>query len=203
MSSLESLNFAHYQLNELTLTTFSDPLKKYHDIFIKSVKMWGKAAYYFNEANWCKLYRRELFEQVRFPLDKYAQDVAVVGDLLIQAKKVVDVDAVIYYWIQHPNSVTHDKDKRADYKFLEDNLYAGTQGFELAVKNGIAPFRSYFILETTLRDIKKLDEKHEDLVRHIEQDYLRKMPHKFKANVLNLLGRIEYIFYERLVHNKK
>ncbi|MDR0298917.1 MAG: glycosyltransferase [Streptococcaceae bacterium] len=203
ISELENLAYSSFQVNKLNLTSFSNPLKKYHDIFIKSVKMWGKTAYYFNEANWCKLYKRELFDKIRFPLDKYAQDVAIVGDLLIRAEKVVDVDAVIYYWIQHSNSVTHDKAKRRDYKFLEDNIYAGTQGFDVALKNGIAPFRSYFILETTLRDIKRLDENHEALVQQIERDYLKKMPHKFKAKLLNLVGRFEYIFYEKLVHNKK
>lgn len=205
MSELESLKLHefHYDLKDLNLTLFDNPLKKYHDIFLKIVKMWGKESYYFNEANWCKLYKRELFNEVRFPVGKYAQDVAISAHILIKAKIVVDVDAVIYYWIQHAQSVTHDKDKRRNYKFLEDNIFAGTEGFDVAIKNGIVPYRSYFILETTLRDIKRLDETHAELVNHIKQDYLQKMPHKMKAKAFNFIGGIEYLLYEKIVSNKK
>lgn len=205
LRELESLGLHEvvYNLKDLTLTSFGSPLVKYHDVFLKAVKMWGKQAYYFNEANWCKLYKRELFEGVRFPEGKYAQDVAVLGTLLIKAKKVVDVEAVIYYWVQHPQSVTHDKAKRRNSKFLEDNLFAGTEGFDVAMKNGITPYRSYFILETTLRDLKKLTNISPGLVTHIEEDYLKQMPHKFKAKVFNFIGQIEFVLYEKLVSNKK
>ncbi len=205
MSALDNFNFCgiQYDIASLNLTVFSDPLQKYHEIFLKSVKIWGKSAYYFNEANWCKLYKRELFDKIRFPINRYAQDVAVVGDLLIQAKKVVDVEAVIYFWIQHTESVTHDKDKRRNFKFLEDNIFAGVAGFNVAIENGIVPFRSYFILETTLRDIKKLGGNHSELIQHIEKEYLDNMPHKMKAILFNIIGRVEYFFYAKIVSEKK
>lgn len=68
------------------ITVFEHPLAAYQTVFCKSLRIIGDKlgrsteARYFNEANWCRLYKRELWDGIRFPEGMYAQDVMVAGD---------------------------------------------------------------------------------------------------------------------------
>ena len=56
----------------------------------------------------CKLYARELFEQVRFPDGKIAEDMATVPFLISHAAAgVVMCDRVVYYYVQRMGSIAH------------------------------------------------------------------------------------------------
>ena len=54
----------------------------YQEVFSLLLRKIGRPELrYFSEANWGKLYRRHLFDGVRFPEGRYAQDVAVAMEL--------------------------------------------------------------------------------------------------------------------------
>ena len=93
-------------------------------------------AKYFNEANWCRLYKRELWNGIRFPEGMYAQDVMVAGKLYSRMSKVADVNHILYFWLQSPESVTHNE---RSFKFFHDNVIAGVSNFNFAINNGILP----------------------------------------------------------------
>ena len=102
------------------MTVFRDPLRAYQTVFCKSLRLLGDAlgrnteARYFNEANWCRLYRRELWDGIRFPEGMYAQDVMVAGELYSRMDKVVDIDCVLYYWLQSAGSNKANEALRAN-----------------------------------------------------------------------------------------
>ncbi|TPF77231.1 glycosyltransferase family 2 protein, partial [Bifidobacterium sp. UTCIF-1] len=54
-----------------TITVFEHPLAAYQTVFCKSLRLIGDKlgrhteARYFNEANWCRLYKRELWDGIR------------------------------------------------------------------------------------------------------------------------------------------
>ncbi|GAB2026781.1 glycosyltransferase family 2 protein [Lactovum odontotermitis] len=201
LSELSNLTFESYNFDLQKMTSFTEPLAKYQTIFPKLLrKLKHQEAYYFNESNWCKLYKRELFEGIRFPEGRFAQDVAVIGPILSRVKKVADVDCVLYYWLQHADSVTHHRD---NFKFLDDNIQAGIENFDLAVQLGIPPYRTYYLLAGVIRDIQKLNGNHEDYIRNIKKNYLRKMPYRAHAVLLYRLRRFENLFYDRIYHRKK
>ena len=108
-------------------TSFSNPLQSYQTVFSKLFRVLGKMtgknteARYFNEANWCRLYKRKVWDGVRFPEGIYAQDTAIAGELYLRMKTVVDVDATLYYWLQRPDSVTH---KMRSASFYHDHIVA-------------------------------------------------------------------------------
>ena len=54
---------------------------------------------------WNKLYRRELFDGVRFPVGKIHEDEFITYQLFWKAKKCVVLDNVLYYYRQRPNSI--------------------------------------------------------------------------------------------------
>ncbi|MBW3087466.1 glycosyltransferase [Bifidobacterium sp. 82T24] len=132
-----------------TTTVFRNPLLAYQTVFCKSLRLIGSAlgrhteARYFNEANWCRLYRRELWDGIRFPEGMYAQDVMVAGELYSRMDKVVDVDEVLYYWLQSSGSVTHAE---RSFGFYHDNAAAGIANFRHALNEGVTPARSYYTL---------------------------------------------------------
>ena len=55
---------------------------------------------------WNKLYRRELFREVRFPDGKNFEDVIILNELLWTAKKVAAISAPLYHYRVRQNSIT-------------------------------------------------------------------------------------------------
>lgn len=139
------------------VNVFKEPLRAYQTVFSKALRLVGSLtghnteARYFNEANWCRLYKRELWDGIRFPEGMYAQDVMVAGQLYARMNKVADVDCVLYYWLQSAGSVTH---KERSFSFYHDNVAAGITNFEYALKHGILPARSYYTMTTQLKESK-------------------------------------------------
>lgn len=137
------------------VTVIDDALHAYQSVFCKTLRLAGTAlgrpteARYFNEANWCRLYRRELWEGLRFPEGRYAQDICMAGPLYARMERVADVDAVLYYWLQAPSSVTHSK---RDPGFWHDNVTAAAQNFTFTLDHGVLPCRNYFGLTASTRD---------------------------------------------------
>ena len=131
------------------LTMLGKPLHAYQTVFCKSLRVAGELlglrteAKYFNEANWCRLYRRELWDGIRFPEGRYAQDVMVAGELYARMALVADIDLVLYHWLQSPKSVTH---AQRSFAFYHDNVAAGVKNFRLALEHGITPMRSYYTM---------------------------------------------------------
>lgn len=137
------------------ITVFKKPLHVYQTVFCKSLRMLGDLfgrnteARYFNEANWCRLYKRELWDGIRFPEGMYAQDVMVAGELYLRMDKVADINVNLYNWLQSAGSVTH-QERSANY--YHDNVQAALTNFELAVKQNILPVRSYYTMTTQLNE---------------------------------------------------
>ena len=52
-----------------------------------------------------KLYKRSLFEDIRFPVGKIHEDEFIIHELLYKARIIVTTDTVMYYYYQSSNSV--------------------------------------------------------------------------------------------------
>ena len=131
-----------------------NPLKAYQTVFCKILRIIGNKlgrcseARYFNEANWCRLYKREVWEGVRFPEGKFAQDTAMASVLYSRMNCVAHVDAVLYYWLQRADSVTH---KMRDAGFYHDHIDAVRANWDLCLEHNVVPARSYYTMVGNLR----------------------------------------------------
>lgn len=131
-----------------------NPLKAYQTVFCKIFRIIGNKlgknseARYFNEANWCRLYKREIWEGVRFPEGKFAQDTALASVLYSRMNCVAHVDAVLYYWLQRADSVTH---KMRDAGFYHDHIDAVRANWDLCLEHNVVPARSYYTMVGNLR----------------------------------------------------
>ena len=160
-----------------TITVFRSPLRAYQTVFCKSLRVIGTAlgqkteARYFNEANWCRLYRRELWDGLRFPEGVYAQDVMVAGELYSRMNLVADLDSVLYNWLQSGSSVTHSE---RSFSFYHDNVEAGAANFELALSQGVTPMRSYYTLMGSVAEEHAAnDAKCDQNLRTLDEDVTR------------------------------
>lgn len=170
------------------ITVFEHPLAAYQTVFCKSLRIIGDKlgrsteARYFNEANWCRLYKRELWDGIRFPEGMYAQDVMVAGDLYIRMRKVADLGVNLYNWLQSAGSVTHQE---RSFGFYHDNFAAGAANFRLCLEQGVRPGRSYYTLVGAL---------HEETTAPDFSDALNEQQHKADQDELNeLLSKLSYV----------
>lgn len=130
-------------------TVFSHPLHAYQTVFCKSLRLLGSAlgrateTKYFNEANWCRLYRRELWGGIRFPEGVYAQDTAISCMLYARMSKVADIDVNLYNWLQRPDSVTHNMRSAS---FYHDHVAASLKNMDICREDDVLPARSYYTL---------------------------------------------------------
>lgn len=54
-----------------------------------------------------RLYRKNLFQDIRYPLGKYCEDLHTTHKLLFACQEVVLVNAVMYFYFQNPDSLMH------------------------------------------------------------------------------------------------
>ena len=54
-----------------------------------------------------KLYKRKLFNQIRYPHGRYHEDEWVIHRLLYECNKIVSTDAGLYYYMMREGSITH------------------------------------------------------------------------------------------------
>lgn len=56
----------------------------------------------------CKLYRRELFDSIRFPVGRLFEDEFTTYKVYYRASKIVDSERVLYYYYVNDNSITRN-----------------------------------------------------------------------------------------------
>lgn len=193
-------------------TLIRDPLTAYQSVFCKSLRLLGgpqAEARYFNEANWCRLYRAGLWEGIRFPTGMYAQDVMVAGQLYLRMRHVVDVNQVLYYWLQSGTSVTH---RERSASFYHDNVAAGTANFRLCLESGVTPARSYYTVTGSLRleeaAVCRAEGRGESIL-HQDQEEVRQLLRQIsprqraECSLKSRLRLAEKVIYDRKIHRMK
>lgn len=184
--------------------TFSHAFAAYEGVFTKIHRALGgrkTKALYMTEANWGKLYKAHLWSGVRFPERRYAQDIAVMGILCSRSKRVVDVDAVVYFWVQNAESVSHTK----NFEFCHDCIVSSAEVFEAALSEGITPKRSYFmmrrmlILEAAVAVSAAEKEQHEQdwTLFKAERSKLR-LSQRMSCAVISCIRRAESFVYDKV-----
>lgn len=96
---------------------------------ISSVKCMENILYQYRDhiftvAVWNKLYKRAIFDSIRFPFGKLNEDMAVVLQIMDLAKKVVVCDYIGYFYRINSNSITNQKfsSKRMDVVYVTEDM---------------------------------------------------------------------------------
>lgn len=204
---------AHQSVENPNLSVITDSLHAYQTVFCKSLRLLGGSrveARYFNEANWCRLYKKEIWDGLRFVTGHYAQDIRMAGPLYARMSRVVDVDKILYYWLQEPESVTHSK---RDFSFWHDNVTAAIANYRFTLSMGLVPYRNYFGMVSSMKDERTgmAGKATEDpfIRAQIEDDaadvsaLTRELGifHRCLCNMMVALRRLENKFYDSHVHS--
>lgn len=68
---------------------------------------------------WNKLYRAEMFQDVRYPVGRLHEDEFIVHRLLFNCSKIVYSNCKLYYYIRHSNSITGNVSEKRIHDTLD------------------------------------------------------------------------------------
>ncbi|SFI64315.1 MULTISPECIES: glycosyltransferase family 2 protein [Microbacterium] len=186
--------------------SFDQPGRYYQGVFsILLRKLTRRELYYFSEANWGKLYRRALFDGIRFPEGRYAQDVAVAMDLYRRMDRVASCEDRLYYWLQRTDSVSHNL---RSTRYYHDIVRAHGRCFELAREDGILPARAYFGLHAVRfekRSVRSPEDRemYEEDRRYVSGLLSTLSPwQRLRCAALHGLRFLEVQVYNRTIHRR-
>lgn len=78
-----------------------------------------------NDYLWCKLFKRELFENLRFSSLKCSEDFEILCYVLQKVNKIVGIEAALYYYVRNENSVGNERfsKKKMDVLIAREKVY--------------------------------------------------------------------------------
>ena len=124
----------------------------------------------FDMAVWNKLYKREVVDNIEFPVGKKSEDYFVMYQYFARAKKVVIINQAKYHYFQRSNSISRGKNVTHDYiegsksqkEFFEKNFpdlnYVGNTAYAFSY---IATYNRYIKNELKMTNEMKKEFKKE------------------------------------------
>jgi len=85
------------------------------------ISQFGKLKF-FSVAPWGKLYKAEIFSDIRFPSISCGEDMWIFSDILEKCSKVSVVNEKVYYYYQRSGSTIHQKSERAKLETINSTL---------------------------------------------------------------------------------
>jgi len=137
---------------------------------------------YFNFSMCNKLFRKELFEEIEFPIGKRHEEILVIYEIAKKCKKLICVDKAMYYYnvrlgsnSRHPFNLTNLQMSKATLEMYEDVKCNYPQYIDIAL---------YRHLEYVMFLIEWIADAEEDYtdVRIDLEKHLRKYTDEIKAN---------------------
>lgn len=118
----------------------SFPVKSYNNM----LTYWFESKAYLHTYAWNKVYKRRLFNQVRYPVNKVFEDVYTLPLLLRQSKVVATTDKGMYFYVDNPQGIT----ATAGGEQLKDLLHAHLallQESQLTEHEGFATYYEHIL----------------------------------------------------------
>lgn len=80
---------------------------------------------YYDTSAWGKLYKKELFDKIRFPVGMHFEDLGTIYKTILLADRVSFGNAEKYFYVQRGTSITGVKfnPKKMDYLFWAEEIY--------------------------------------------------------------------------------
>lgn len=108
--NIKTFGQLHLPHKQVTLTTFSSK-EALRQLFCQN-----QSAFIISCG---KLYKKELFSNLRFPIGKYHEDEFTTYKLFYNSKKIVYTSEILYYYYQREGSIAHSSHPWDVLEFLE------------------------------------------------------------------------------------
>lgn len=139
-----------------------------------------------------KLYKIEMFNDIKFPKGKYYEDLATIPILLYKAKKIIKIDEPFYIYFQRKGSIAHSANKKIFeiYDAIKSciDYVKSTGNEEIILKKLYSMYIIHGLDITTIR-IKDFDDK------NIRKEYLLQNMELLKNNYPDYMNDIVYKNY--------
>lgn len=109
-----------------------------------------------------KIFKKELFDDLKFPIGKYYEDLATVPILLYKAKSIVKCDEPFYIYFQRKDSIAHSANMKIFdiYESINSCIaYVKAKGNEKIIIDRLYSLYIIHGLDITTVRIKNFDEK--------------------------------------------
>ena len=148
--------------------------------------------------SWNKLYKKELFSNIRFPCGLIHEDEFTTYKLIYKAKRIVYVENELYYYRQRNNSIMSNKN---DIKHL---LYydARIEQIKFFKKNSLVNLSEKAIYKIEFLMIQKYKESNNDVKRILAKKYLNLYLTMIFTLPIKYLLRQSYILYKMILGKK-
>ena len=161
---------------------------------------------------WNKLYKKELFHEVRFPVGKICEDNLTTYKLLARAKKVVYLDLVLYRYFRRNNSITKKTNQLVFCERREEAAEAAVRFFqnsdeaEAAEYSLLLAYFKYIDFALSGRIEKKYFKIYRQKILERRTEFLQlKCLDKKRELYLNLVGSLyglPYIWFRKIKNER-
>lgn len=163
-----------------------------------------------NTTPWNKLYKRELFSNIRFPLGKGYEDAYTTYQLLFAAKRICHLDNTLYCWYTNKESYSSKKDNAKKLLYREEAIRLQSTFYTLLDYSNVKKAAINFYMNELYFMIWQLDHDYEIaedtiMVRKEFAKRLRQMyrKHKLSLEKSDQLKILEYMYPMRSLFYKK
>ena len=161
---------------------------------------------------WNKLYKKELFHKVRFPVGKICEDNLTTYKLLARAKKVVYLDLVLYRYFRRNNSITKKTNQLVFCERREEAAEAAVRFFqnsdeaEAAEYSLLLAYFKYIDFALSGRIEKKYFKIYRQKILERRTEFLRLKcldgKRKLYLNLVGSLYGLPYIWFRKIKNER-
>lgn len=135
-----------------------------------------------------KLYKREIFNKIRYPIGKFHEDEFVIHELCYHSKKIVLTDQILYYYIQRNDSImaVYNRDKLYDaMEAYRKRIEFSKEKWPEVLPEVLCTYSEY-VKGEFFNDEGKLDSEEKNLLRNELKKVLKenkkvRIPYKYKV----------------------
>lgn len=170
--------------------SIADKLSLSDRIYYDMNEYWLQSQAYTHTYAWNKIYRRTLFNNVRYPVGNIFEDVYTLPILLRKAKSIITTSKGYYQYITNPEGITSKADGQGLSQLLDAHLTSG-----MPVDDNY-----YMYLVNIQIDVWERTHAHLLLTpRQVKTDTLPPMK-KYKAIINNIFGLKALCNISRVIH---
>lgn len=111
-----------------------------------------------------KIFKRALFNYIRFPLGRWYEDLATIPIILKQASKVVYVEQVFYYYFQREGSIAHGRNEKMfdiywAVQHIEDTLGSSNDKDWISIRNKLLIEHGLFLTNIRIKEMNRWSDR--------------------------------------------
>ena len=163
-------------------------------------------------AAYAKLYKREVFKEIRYPVGRLYEDTYIFGDILNETECIVFGGEALYYYVQRDDSIVSGgfSEKRLQYIDSVNRLVAAAREFDSSLENACIRRESHANL-SVLRYMDKCDKQFYPIRKDLRNKILStadtvlnnpKTPKRDKLAIMSLKFGVKPFFWAWNLYGK-